>query len=342
MNRKVISILSILAASGLTGALVIYSLLFGISVRPPEGKAVILITDKASYEEVMDSLNINLEIKHPKVLEWLAGIKKYPDLIKPGRYVIESPVSNNGLINILRGGKQTPVKITFNSVRTLNDLAGKIGGQIEADSAEIISFLSDPDNYSDDGFEPENVISVFIPDTYEFYWNTDAEKLYTRMLTEYRRFWNKERLVKSEEIKLSPVEISTLASIVDEEALKEEEKPRIAGVYLNRLNRGIPLQADPTIKFVINNFNVNRILYKHLETDSPYNTYKYAGLPPGPIGCPSIDGIDAVLNAEKHDYLYFAAKADFSGYHNFSRTLTEHLRYANQYQRELNKRRIFR
>jgi UPF0755 protein len=276
------------------------------------------------------------------MLEWVAEKKKYPKLVKPGKYVIDRFLNYNQLINILRGGKQTPVKITFNNVRTLNELAGRIGGQIEADSAEIVSFFSDPENYSKDGFKQEDVISVFIPDTYEFYWNTGAAKLYNRMLREYRKFWNRERLNKCGDIGFTPVEVSTLASIIDEEALKPDEKPRIAGVYLNRLKRGIPLQADPTIKFAINNFTVNRILFKHLETDSPYNTYRHAGLPPGPIGCPSVNGIDAVLNAEKHDYLYFAAKADFSGYHNFSRTLSEHNRYANQYQRELNKRRIYR
>jgi UPF0755 protein len=162
------------------------------------------------------------------------------------------------------------------------------------------------------------------------------------MLREYRKFWNDERIKKSESIGLTPLEVSVLASIVDEEALKGDEKPRIAGVYLNRLKRGIPLQADPTVKFAVNDFTINRILYKHLEIDSPYNTYKHSGLPPGPIGCPSIEGIDAVLNAEKHDFLYFAAKPDFSGYHNFSRTLTEHNRYAAQYRRELNRRKIYR
>jgi UPF0755 protein len=290
----------------------------------------------------MDSVEANLIIRNKKLLEWLAEKKKYQKLVKPGKYVIDRPLNYNELINILRGGKQIPIKITINNIRTLNELAGRIGGQIEADSAEIIGFFSDPENYSKDGFKQEDVISVFIPDTYEFYWNTGAGKLYNRMLREYRKFWTRERLQKSEEIGLTPVEVSTLASIVDEEALKAEEKPRIAGVYLNRLKRGIPLQADPTIKFAINNFKVNRILFKHLETDSPYNTYKHAGLPPGPIGCPSIIGIDAVLSAEKHDYIYFAAKSDFSGYHNFSRTLSEHNRYANQYQRELNKRRIYR
>jgi UPF0755 protein len=268
--------------------------------------------------------------------------KNYPVLIKPGRYVIDKYLSYNQLINIFRGGKQTPIRITFSNIRTINDIAGKIGGLIEADSTEIASFFADPDNYESDGFSKENVISVFIPDTYEFYWNTGARKLYNRMLREYRNFWTNERIRKSGEIGLKPVEVSVLASIIDQEVLKQDEKPRIAGVYINRLKRGMPLQADPTIKFAINDFNLNRILYKHLEIDSPYNTYKHAGLPPGPIGCASVNGIDAVLNAEKHDYLYFAAKPDFSGYHNFSRSLAEHNRYANQYQKELNRRRIFK
>jgi UPF0755 protein len=321
---------------------VIYNQFFGISVSPKREKATIYIPEEASYEQAIDSIEANLIIKNKKMFLWVAEKKKYQKLIKPGKYVIDKPLSYNELISILRGGKQTPIKITFSNVRTLNELAGRIGGQIEADSAEIMDFFTDPGNYSDDGFKSENVISVFIPDTYEFYWNTRAGKLYNRMLREYRKFWNRDRLKKSEEIGLSQIEVSTLASIVDEEVLKSDEKPRIAGVYLNRLKRGIPLQADPTIKFAINNFTVNRILFKHLETESPYNTYKHAGLPPGPIGCPSINGIDAVLNAEKHDYIYFAAKSDFSGYHNFSRTLSEHNRYANQYQRELNKRRIYR
>jgi UPF0755 protein len=162
------------------------------------------------------------------------------------------------------------------------------------------------------------------------------------MLKEYKKFWNEVRLAKAGALKLSPTEVSILASIVDDEVLKPEEKPRIAGVYLNRLRRGIALQACPTIKFAMNDFTITRVLKVHLQFESPYNTYKYKGFPPGPIGCPSKEGIDAVLNAEKHDYLFFAAKADFSGYHNFSRTLTEHNRFAAEYQRELNKRKIFR
>jgi UPF0755 protein len=320
----------------------IYYLIFNLSIQPKRNKATIYIPENASYEQAMDSLKANLEIKNIKVLEWIAIKKKYPELVKPGKYIIDRSLSCNELINILRGGRQTPVDITFSNIRTLYELAGRIGGQIEADSSQIIGFFSDAENYSKDGFKREDVISVFIPDTYEFYWNTGPGKLYKRMLNEYRKFWNKERLQKSEAVNLTQVEVSTLASIIDEEALKQDEMTRIAGVYINRLKRGIPLQADPTIKFAINDFELSRILYKHLDIDSPYNTYKHAGLPPGPIRCPSIEAIDAVLNAEKHDYLYFAAKADFSGYHNFSRTLSEHNRYANQYQKELNRRRIFR
>jgi UPF0755 protein len=341
-NKRLIYFFLILLIVIIVFLYLIYYLIFNLSIQPKRNKATIYIPENASYEQAMDSLKANLEIKNIKVLEWIAIKKKYPELVKPGKYIIDRSLSCNELINILRGGRQTPVDITFSNIRTLYELAGRIGGQIEADSSQIIGFFSDAENYSKDGFKREDVISVFIPDTYEFYWNTGPGKLYKRMLNEYRKFWNKERLQKSEAVNLTQVEVSTLASIIDEEALKQDEMTRIAGVYINRLKRGIPLQADPTIKFAINDFELSRILYKHLDIDSPYNTYKHAGLPPGPIRCPSIEAIDAVLNAEKHDYLYFAAKADFSGYHNFSRTLSEHNRYANQYQKELNRRRIFR
>lgn len=340
--KKVIPVVSALTIILLTILFVGYDLFFARNVKPVSGRAVIYIHDGSSYNEAMDSVKANLVVDNIRILEKLAVRKNYPNNVKPGRYVIDKPMSYNALVNILRGGKQTPINITFGRLRTLNDLAGKIGGQIEADSTEIIEFLTEEQNYSKDGFKRETIIALFIPNTYELYWNTSARKLYNRMYREFKGFWNTERTRKSEEIGLSPVEVSILASIIDEEASKSDEKPRIAGVYLNRLRKGIPLQADPTIKFAVNDFKLNRVLYKHLEIDSPYNTYKYPGLPPGPIGCSSIESIDAVLNAEKHDFLYFAAKPDFSGYHNFSRTLSEHNRYADQYRRELNRRRIFR
>ncbi len=321
---------------------IIYRSLFGMNVTADRYNKVIYIPTGSSYAQVLDTLESNLKINDLTVFNWLAKKKKYPALIKPGRYVISSSLSYNSLINLLRSGRQTPVRITFSNVNTLNDIAGKIGHQLEADSSKIMGFLSDESNYAGDGFRKETIISIFIPDTYEFYWNTDAKALYTKMLKGYRLFWNEQRLAKAKKQHLNPGEVSTLASIIDDEAAKTDEKPRIAGVYLNRLRRGIPLQADPTIKFALKNNSITRILKKDLLVDSPYNTYKHAGLPPGPIGCPTIDGIDAVLNAEKNDYLFFAAKNDFSGYHNFSRTLSEHNKYALLYQKELNKRKIFK
>lgn len=341
-HKKILFSLTGAGIVALIVLILIYGSLFGKNIIASKINKVVYIPTGSSYEQVINSLESKLSIKNRKAFEWLAKEKKYPMSIKPGRYVIDKDLSYNSLINLLRSGKQTPVKITFNNVRTLNQIAGKIGKQIEADSSKIIGFLSDSSNFKADGFNRENIISIFIPNTYEFYWNTNAKGLYTRMLKEYRLFWNDQRLLKAREKGLDPKEVSTLASIIDDEASRPEEKPRIAGVYLNRLKRGIPLQADPTIKYALNDQSISRILKKDLLIDSPYNTYKHPGFPPGPIGCASVDGIDAVLNAENHDYLYFAARADFSGYHNFSKTLSEHNRNATLYQKELNKRKIFK
>jgi UPF0755 protein len=341
-NNKLSILLSVPALIIFISVFVVYRILNGHNIKTREPRTVIYIPEGAVYKTAMDSIEAHLTIKNIKILEWVAEKKHYPKLVKPGRYIFVGDLSYMELINILRSGRQTPVKITFHNIRTLNELAGKAGGKIEADSSEIMAFLSDPSNYSDDGFTRENVISVFIPDTYEFFWNTSAKGFYSRMLKEYRKFWNEDRLAKAREKNLDQVEVAILASIIDDEVAKADEKPKIAGVYLNRLKRGIPLQACPTIKFALNDFTITRVLKKYLEVDSPYNTYKHNGFPPGPIGCPTVEGIDAVLNAEKHDFLFFAAKADFSGYHNFSRTLSEHNRYAAQYQKELNKRRIYR
>jgi UPF0755 protein len=343
MTKKVLAYLSLLIAIVLlAGAFFIYKSLYGNVIKTEKENVTLYIATGSSYKSVLDTLYSNLDIKNPKVLEWVAEKKKYPALIKPGRYVIDSDISYVGLINLLRSGSQKPLRVTFNNVRSINQIAGKIGKQIEADSAQLVSYFSEESNYAKDGFKSENIIALFIPDTYEFYWNTDPGEFYERMLKEYKIFWTEDRLKKAKEKNLSTMEVAILASIIDDEVAKKDEKPRIAGVYLNRLKRGIPLQACPTIKFAMNDFTITRVLKKHLVIDSPYNTYRHNGFPPGPIGCPSKDGLDAVLNAEKHDYLFFAAKADFSGYHNFSRTLSEHNRYAALYQKELNKRKIFK
>jgi UPF0755 protein len=342
MYKKIISLV-IVAMLVLASVLFLsWHLFFGQNIKTGSEKKVLYIPEGSSYVQALDTVSAHFTIPDPKAFKWLAEKKNYPALVKPGRYVIDSDISYNSLLNLLRSGRQTPVNVTFNNMRTLNDLAGRIGKQISADSVHIINFLNDQDNYSGDGFARETVISVFVPNTYQLFWNTSAEGLYKRMLNEYNKFWNEDRRLKAEKKKLTRIEVSILASIIDDEVVKADEKPRIAGVYLNRLKRGIPLQACPTIKFALNDWTITRVLKAYLEVDSPYNTYKHSGFPPGPIGCPSISGIDAVLNAEKHEYLYFAAKADFSGYHNFSRTLAEHNRYAAEYQRELNKRRIYR
>jgi UPF0755 protein len=341
-KKNIIYIVSGACLLVLTGLVLIFRSIFGIAIHEEIPVKVLIIPTGASYEQVVDSIVSNHIIKNPGLFDWVAKKKNYPALIKPGRYVIDKDLSYNSFINMLRSGHQSPVRITFQNIRTLNLLAGKIGRQIEADSAQIMSFLSDESNYASDGFRKETIIALFIPNTYEIYRNTDARSLYNRMLKEYRIFWNENRLARAREEGLDPIEVAILASIIDDEVVKPDEKPRIAGVYLNRLKRGIPLQACPTIKFALNDFTITRVLYKHLQIDSPYNTYRHSGFPPGPIGCPSIEGIEAVLNAENHDYLYFAAKSDFSGYHNFSRTLAEHNHYAAIYQKELNKRKIFK
>ncbi|MCU0461716.1 MAG: endolytic transglycosylase MltG [Bacteroidales bacterium] len=341
-NKKLISLLLFFALIVFFCIFLVYKLLFGFNLKTGGDKITLYIPEGSTYIQALDTIKAHFTIPDPKAFNWIAEKKNYPALVKPGRYIIDADMSYTGLINLLRSGRQTPVNVTFNNIRTLNDLAGKIGKQVNADSVQLINFLTDPDNYSEDGFSRETVISVFIPNTYQLFWNTDVEDFYSRMLREYNKFWNEERQAKAKAKNLTQIEVSILASIIDDEVAKPEEKPKIAGVYLNRLKRGIPLQACPTIKFALNDWTITRVLKAYLEVDSPYNTYKHYGFPPGPIGCATIEGIDAVLNAEKHDYLFFSAKADFSGYHNFSRTLTEHNRYAAEYQRELNKRKIYR
>lgn len=296
----------------------------------------------SQLEDVVNILFENNLIADKGSFEWLAEKKNYKNHIYPGRYKIQDGMSNNQLINMLRSGKQEPVRLAFNNIRTHEQLAGVIGQQLEPDSVQIRKLLEQNSFLSQFGFEHKTVLAMFIPNTYELYWNISPSSLMERMKKENDKFWDKNRMTKLQNIGLTKLEVSILASIIEEETNKVDELPVIAGVYINRLKKGIRLQADPTIKFAIGNFTVNRVLKKHLEIDSPYNTYKYAGLPPGPIRMPSIPAIDAVLNYQKHQYLYFCAKEDFSGYHRFAKTLQEHNRNASLYQNALNKRRILR
>ncbi len=341
MKRKLIISLVIIVLGLVTTASLIRSVAFKPNAGP-EAPYRILVSDGITVNALTDTLFSVGALKNRKSFVSAARLKSFSGSVKPGFYRIEKGVNNNQIINMFRAGRQSPVNVTFNNIRTLNELAGKIGGQIEADSAAIMTFFADNANYSDDGFTYQTVISVFIPDTYQFYWTTAAGEFYERMLKEYKKFWNNDRLASAAAAGLNSSEVSVLASIIDEETTMNEEKPRMAGVYLNRLRLGIPLQSDPTVKFALNNFTIRRVLKQHLKVDSPYNTYIHRGLPPGPVRCPTKTAIDAVLKAEKHDFVYFVAKSDFSGYHKFSRTLAEHNRYASEYQRELNKRKIYR
>ncbi|MRT92664.1 endolytic transglycosylase MltG [Ancylomarina sp. 16SWW S1-10-2] len=275
-------------------------------------------------------------------LEWVMNKKNYGKSIKSGRYRLESGTCNNDLVNVLRSGSQEPIKLTFNNTRTLEEFAGKIGNQIEADSLSILNFLKDADNLKPYGFNCETIIGLFIPNSYQVYWNMTPKSFTDRMYTEYVNFWNVDRMKKASELNLTPIEVSILASIVDEETIKNDEKARVAGVYVNRLKRGIKLDADPTLKFAWGDFTMRRVLNIHKKIKSPYNTYRYAGLPPGPIRQASVSGLDAVLNCEKHKFIYFCASPKFNGYHVFARTLREHNKNASRYQRALNLQRIFK
>jgi UPF0755 protein len=341
MKKILLAFFYIILAAGFTITVLLWVILLRENVKTDE-EVRIYVPTRSSFNDLTDTLRRAGVLRSERNFIITSRLKSYGRTVKPGSYIIEPGMSNNNIVNMLRSGRQAPVNVTFNNVRTLGELAGKIGGQIEADSAMLSAFLDDENNYLADGFDRRTVISVFIPDTYQLYWSVDATAFYRRMLKEHRAFWNEDRKMAAKALDLTPVEVSVLASIVDEEASRADEKPRIAGVYINRLRQGIPLQADPTVKFAVNDFTLRRILNKHLEVDSPYNTYKFRGLPPGPIRCPSRSGLEAVLNAEKHEFLYFVAKPDASGYHHFSRTLSEHNRYAASYRRELNRRRIYR
>jgi len=307
-----------------------------------EMSADFYIPTGSRFEDVLNMLDEQGFLDDRSSLEWLAVRKNYPNNVRPGRYRLTGGMNNNELVNMLRSGSQLPVNLVFISQRTVDDLASVVSRQIEADSVSISELARDREFLGTLGYTPETLPALFIPNTYEFFWNTSAEQFFARMKAENERFWNGHRDNRLTAVGLNRVQASTLASIVSEETVKEEEMPVIAGVYLNRLKRGMRLQADPTVKFAIGDFTVNRILRVHLEVDSPYNTYRYGGIPPGPINIPPTQAIEAVLNAGEHDYLYFCAREDFSGYHRFARTLTEHNRNARLYQEALNRRRVFR
>lgn len=297
----------------------------------------IVIPTGSSYSAVLDTLAAH-DVERLGVVNLIGKLKKLDRNPKSGHYILSEGSTPMEIVNKLRSGAQTPVKLTFNNTRTLADLAGRLASQIEADSMTLLNHFTSPQTAQKYGIKEEEVIGLFVPNTYEVWWNISPEALTDRMEREWRRFWNDTRTAKLQRTGLSQMQVITLASIVYEETKIVEDMPTIAGVYINRLRRGMPLQACPTAKYAVGDFSLTRILHKHTQHPSPYNTYLHRGLTPGPICTPSIAAIDAVLNYTSHSYLYFCAREDFSGRHYFSKSLSEHNRYARRYTEALSRR----
>lgn len=298
---------------------------------------IVFIPTKSSFNDVVKILDRNKQVLDTASFRKVAGMMNYnKKIVKSGRYKINPSWSNRSLIRHLRAGKQAPVNLVLNHGWLLEDVAAKAAQFIEPDSSDLVKLFYDETYIKEYGYTTETLMSLFIPNTYEFFWNKNEKDFFQRMLKEHKRFWNsKDRLAKAEKLGMNPIEVYTLASIVEREISKNEEKKRVAGLYLNRIKDGMRLMADPTAKFATRDFKASRILYKHTRFDSPFNTYLYDGLPPGPISMASITSIDAVLNAEDHEYFYMCSKPDYSGYHVFSKSLEEHNRKANKYHRWL-------
>lgn len=332
-------IFSLIILVGASCAYYMYNVLYGRTYKVSE-PVFLYIDDSKNFDLLCEQLLDIAPANDVTNFRALAKYLHYPENMRTGKYGITDGMSQMELINMLRRGQQTSVRLTFNNIRLKTDLAERLAEQLMISEQDILPLLKDSTYCISLGFTTETINAMFIPNTYEVYWNITADRLFQRMKKEYDSFWTENRINKANAIGLSPVEVSILASIVEEETAAGDEYPIVAGLYINRLKRNIPLQADPTVKFAIGDFSLQRILYEHLEIESPYNTYKYAGLPPGPLRTPSIRSIDAVLNHTEHRYLYMCAKEDFSGRHNFAITLAEHNRNAERYRAELNRRKI--
>ena len=329
---------------GLIAAYIFYQKIYASNISDQLQKPHYLyIKHKASFNDVIDSLNAADLLVDVGSFKWVCEKKKYVNKIKGGRYEIKPGMSNNELVNMLRSGEQKALNLTFNNIRTKEELAAKISRQLEFDSLSLINLLNNNEYLKKHGFNSKTVISMFIPNTYQFYWNQNPKSFFEKMLKEYRKFWTDTRIAKAKKINMNRLDVSTLASIVQaEQSLHTIEKPKVAGLYINRLKKRMPLESDPTLVYALGDFTIQRVLNRDKEIDSPYNTYKNIGLPPSPINLPEISSIDAVLNYEKHNYIFMCAKEDFSGYHNFSTNLRQHNIYAQKYHRALNKRGINR
>jgi UPF0755 protein len=332
--KKIISILSIVLITGLiVYGFILVRKIFAENTKFAENELFVHVPTNANYVEVKQILTPYID--NLEVFEMVANKMSYPENVKSGRFLLMKGMNSYQLVKAMR--TNVPVKLSFNNQERLENFVGRVGSQIEADSLSLLNSIKDSVFLAENGFNDKNVLAMFIPNTYEFYWNTSAVKFRDKMIKEYRIFWNKERLAKAKQQGLTPVEATILASIVHKESVKKDERPRIAGVYLNRLRLGMPLQADPTVIYAIkekqNDFNqvIKRVFFNDLRMASPYNTYMNIGLPPGPIAMPDITALEAVLSPEKNNYIYFCASVDRFGYHEFAATLAEHNVNAKKY-----------
>ena len=323
----------------------VYNAVFIPNTAFNNNEAHVYIPTGARFSDVMEELKPLLE--DPTSFEAVANRKGYPANIKPGHYIIKKGMNNNDIINSIRIGN-VPILVKFNNQERLENLAGNIANQLEIDSLSFLKTFRDENYLNKKGFNQDNALSMYIPNSYEVYWNISAKSFQERMYKEYQAFWDANRTQKAIELELSKEEVISLAAIVQKETAKVDERSRVAGVYVNRIKRGMPLQADPTViyskKLLDNDFDqeIKRVLYKDLELDSPYNTYQNTGVPPGPITMPDISSIDAVLNFEKHSYYYFVADVKNFGYHNFAKTLAQHNRNKREYVRWISQQKVKR
>jgi UPF0755 protein len=311
-------------------------LVFAGNTKFTEDKKTIFIATSSSFAQVQQNLQQQGCISNIKTFAWFAAYTKYTSNVKAGKYVFDKNVSVYTILKTLKAGNQTPVKLVINKMRLPQDVAKKIAANFECDSTAVMQIFNNADSLKAMGLDSNTAITLIIPNTYELLWNSTATKIIKKLYNEQQKFWTLERKKKAASFNLTPNQIYTLASIVEEETNMQDDKGKIASVYLNRLEIGMKLGADPTVKFAMKDFGLKRIYQKHLSYPSPYNTYQVLGLPPGPICTPAITTIDAVLNAPNTTYLYFVAKPDFKGYSNFATTYTEHLQFAKAYQQALN------
>lgn len=343
MKKKVSTVRYVIALAGLLFvcfSYYAYQIFKTPNIQVKKKDFYLYVPSNGNFTSVMDTL-MKYEVLTDKLsFAFVAKLLDYQEHVHPGRYLLPANATNLTVVRKLKNGQQDPLKLTFNNIRLKRDLAAKLDEKLEFSADEFLAQINNPKIVGEYGFDTNTVMAMFLPNTYEIFWDITPEEFMKKMNKEYKRFWNKERLAKAQAAGFTPLQIAVIASIVEAETNKNDEKSRIAGVYINRLKSDMPLQADPTVKFALQDFAIKRVTQEHTAVESPYNTYKNTGLPPGPINMPSTVTLDAVLNYEKHKYIYFCASPNEIGYHDFAESYRDHVNNANRYRKFLDKQKI--